>query len=297
MNKNAKLLVISALAVVVALLVGWAGSYRGQSVGDATGATGMKLFLLAVIASIVIQWIGFVPSYLQGTEKYYDLFGGIGYVVGTVGILALTPTVGTLGWVLGAMVIVWSLRLAGFLFYRILSTGGDGRFDDIKTQPARLFLTWTLQALWVSFAASAAWIGISSTVVPGLTWVSWVGIAIWVVGIAVEITADVHKQIWRKSHDSKTEFITGGVWSLSRHPNYFGEITLWIGVLIAAAPALTGWQWVAVISPLFTVLLLTKVSGIPLQAKTAEERFGGQPEWEEYKAHTPVLVPFIGRRG
>ena len=100
----------------------------------------------------------------------------------------------------------------------------------------------------------------------------------------------------QKSHFSadpanKGKFIRTGLWSRSRHPNYFGEITLWVGVAIIALPVLQGWQWIALISPVFVALLITRVSGVPLLEAKADKKWGGQADYEEYKKQTPVLIP------
>ena len=70
-----------------------------------------------------------------------------------------------------------------------------------------------------------------------------------------------------------------------------GEITLWVGMLIIAIPTLSGWQWVTLISPVFITLLLTRISGIPLLEARADEKWGGQADYEAYKARTSVLIP------
>ncbi|MEE4275278.1 MAG: DUF1295 domain-containing protein, partial [Thermoleophilia bacterium] len=89
----------------------------------------------------------------------------------------------------------------------------------------------------------------------------------------------------------KGRFIHSGLWAWSRHPNYFGEIVLWVGVAVVAVPVLQGWQWVTLISPVFVTFLLTRVSGVPLLEKRADEKWGGQEDYEAYKARTPVLIP------
>ena len=95
---------------------------------------------------------------------------------------------------------------------------------------------------------------------------------------------------------TKAIFIDTGLWRWSRHPNYFGEITLWTGILIMAIPVLSGWSWLVVISPIFVTLLLTKISGINLQDKQAKERWGDDPEYQEYRSKTPALIPLPSRR-
>ena len=103
--------------------------------------------------------------------------------------------------------------------------------------------------------------------------------------------ADNQKTQFRNDPANKERFISTGLWSKSRHPNYFGEIVLWIGVLIIAIPVLQGWQWIALVSPIFVFLLLTRISGVPgLEAK-ANKKWGGQADYEAYKSSTPVLIP------
>lgn len=292
-SNTPKFLGFTALAVVVALLVAWLGSFNGQPFAGSS----IGIYFFAVVATLVIQWIAFIPALLTGSEKPYDLMGGVGFIAGTIFVLIATPELNFHAYLLAAMVILWSARLASFLFIRIMNSGKDSRFDDIKSNWPRFLLTWTLQGLWISFVAAAAWIGITSEKMSEVNWVTFVGVAVWLFGLGFEIVADLQKNSWRNRQEGDGAFINEGLWTISRHPNYFGEIVLWIGVIIVASTALSGWQWIAVISPLFATFLLTKVSGIPMQQKSAEKRWGGQEDWEEYKRTTPVLVPIIGKKG
>jgi len=122
-----------------------------------------------------------------------------------------------------------------------------------------------------------------------------IGFLIWIFGFAFEVIADSQKNRFRANPDNKGKFIHTGVWSRSRHPNYFGEITLWIGVAIIALPILRGWQWVTLISPVFVTLLLTRISGLPMLEKRADDKWGGQQDYEDYKKRTPVLIPRISK--
>ena len=118
-----------------------------------------------------------------------------------------------------------------------------------------------------------------------------VGALVWLIGFVIEVVADAQKSRFNADPANKGKFIRTGLWSRSRHPNYFGEIVLWIGIAIIAIPVLQGWQWVAMISPVFVTILLTRISGIPLLQKKAEAKWGGQADYEEYKKNTPVLIP------
>ncbi|WP_326503771.1 DUF1295 domain-containing protein [Rothia nasimurium] len=280
-----------ALGVVAALALALAagGSYRGQEL------SGFKIFALAVGATFVVQWLAFIPAYLKQTERFYDLLGGVGFVAGTLFVLAAADEKDARTWVLGAMVVIWSLRLASFLFWRVHKFGGDDRFDDIKPLKLRFFLTWTLQGLWVAATASAAWIAMASTHRESMGLVSWIGVVVWLVGMTFEVVADLQKTAFKSNPANQGKFISSGLWSVSRHPNYFGEITLWLGVFLVAAPVLVGWQWVALLSPAIVILLLTRVSGIPMLEKKAEKKWGHDPSYRAYVENTPVLIPTLGK--
>ena len=118
---------------------------------------------------------------------------------------------------------------------------------------------------------------------------------LWISGFLVEAVADEQKRRFRHRtrQDSETAkgFIDTGLWGLSRHPNYFGEILLWSGIAIMALPLLQGWQYLALVSPVFVYLLLTRISGIPLLERSADQRFGADPRYQRYKADTPELWP------
>jgi steroid 5-alpha reductase family enzyme len=190
-----------------------------------------------------------------------------------------------------ALVIIWATRLGTFLFRRIRKAGKDTRFDEIKPSFIRFLNTWTLQGLWVTFTLAAALAAITATTRKELDVFAAIGFLVWVFGFTFEVTADTQKSRFRADPNNKGKFIHTGLWAWSRHPNYFGEIVLWVGVAIIALPVLRGWQWVTLISPVFVALLITRISGVPLLEKQADERWGGQEEYEAYKERTPVLIP------
>ena len=125
--------------------------------------------------------------------------------------------------------------------------------------------------------------------------VGYLGIAIWVIGFGIEVVADQQKSAFKRDPANEGRFITSGLWSWSRHPNYFGEITLWIGMALLAVPILTGWRWVMLISPIFVIVLLTRISGIPLLEARGMKRWGDDPEYRAYVEQTSVLVPLPPR--
>jgi steroid 5-alpha reductase family enzyme len=277
------------IALPVVILAGagiaWAGSQGGGSV------LGVPIFALGVALAFVIQWLAFVLAYALQTERFYDLTGSITYVSVTTMAVLLSPVVDDRSVLLLALVLVWATRLGTYLFNRILKAGKDERFDDIKPSFLRFLQTWTLQGLWVTFTVAAALAAITTTTRKGLGWFALIGFVIWAFGFAFEVLADAQKNAFKSDPANRGDFINTGLWTWSRHPNYFGEITLWVGVAVIALPVLRGWQWVTLISPVFVALLITQVSGVPMLEKRADEKWGGQEDYERYKERTPVLIP------
>jgi len=273
---------------VVALIGAWiafAGSQGGFVV------FGIPLFALGVAVAFLFQWIAFIPAYIKRTEKFYDLMGGVTYVTVVWVTLGLSPSVDTRAWLLAGMISVWAIRLSTFLFRRIRAAGEDQRFREIKTSFARFLLAWTTQGLWVTFSLAAALAAMTSETKVELGLYALVGFMVWLFGFGIEVVADWQKSRFRAIPENKGKFINTGLWAWSRHPNYFGEIILWIGVAIIALPVLSGWQWVTLISPIFIIILLTRISGVPMLEAQADKKWGGQADYEEYKARTPVLFP------
>ncbi len=280
-------LIIFPILVLIGLLVALAGSQGGSLVA------GIPVFALLVGLAFLIQWLAYVPAYLKQTEEFYDITGSFTYVAAITLALALSPNVDARAILLWIMVVVWALRLGSFLLRRIHKAGKDDRFDEIKPSWVRFLNAWTIQALWVTLTASAALIAITNVNRKGLDIFALVGFLVWAFGFALEVIADSQKTRFNADPANKGKFIQTGIWFRSRHPNYFGEIVLWVGVMVIALPVLHGWQWVALVSPVFVTLLLTRVSGVPLLEKKADQKWGGQPAYENYKKQTPVLIPRV----
>jgi len=286
MKKNARnAFLVSPILILVGLLVAVAGSQGGSTIG------GIPVFALSVGLAFLIQWLAFIPAYRLQSEKFFDLTGSITYI-SVISIAALLSAgLDARSILLWALVVVWAARLGTFLFRRIRKAGRDDRFDEIKPSFIRFLNVWTIQGLWVTFTMAAALVAITTTNHKALDIFAIIGFLVWGLGFSIEVVADVQKNRFSANPENKGKFIQTGLWSRSRHPNYFGEIVLWVGVAIIALPVLQGWQWIALISPVFVTLLITRVSGIPLLERKADQKWGGQADYEAYKRRTPVLIP------
>lgn len=278
--------ILVVLAVSAAIALG--GSQGSVSSG------GLPLFLVCASVGFILHWLVFVPSFIYQTEHYFDLTGSISYVCTVLIAYVMYPDMGTRSLIVSLLVTLWAVRLGSFLFRRVKKDGKDRRFDEIKKKFFRYMFTWTLGGAWVFITMAAALAAITSADQLELDIYFYLGLVLWLAGFSIEVIADWQKSQFRSQPENKGKFIREGLWSLSRHPNYFGEITLWVGIAVIALPTLVGWQYVTLISPVFVALLLTKVSGVNLLEKSAMERWGDDPDYHDYVTSTPALVPFVG---
>ena len=272
-------LLISLLAFVIAISI--------------AVATGIELVFNAVFLAFAIQWIAFIPAYIFQTEKFYDLTGSLTYLSVIWYSLAVSSdqftnlNVANIAIVL--LISLWAIRLGSFLFMRIHHDGEDKRFRSIKPSASQFFMTWTLQGLWVSLCSMCALTAISSNTGIVTNAFFYIGLALFILGFSIEVMADMEKSAFKAIQDNKDKFITTGLWARSRHPNYFGEIVLWTGIAVMSFSSLQGLQYLTLISPIFTYLLLVYVSGVRMLEARGDLKWGDDPEYQEYKKRTPVL--------
>ena len=256
---------------------------------------GMNAFTFILIIAVLLQLIFFIPSFLLKTEKYYDLVGSLTYIT-TISLAYFSVENKTMiDSIIYFYVMVWALRLGIYLFRRVRNDGKDVRFEKAKRHFFWFLQYWMGQALWVSLTACAAIIAILSPEEDTLPVLAMVGMALWLSGFAIESISDYQKRVFRKENNPSKSFIHTGLWARSRHPNYFGEITLWTGIAVIALNTLNGIEYVTLISPVFVYILLTRMSGVNLLERIADERYGHLEEYQRYKRNTPVLVPKLSK--
>ena len=271
-------------SLIIAVLILTAGSQGSVSFG------GYPLFALCGSIGFALHWAVFVPSYAFKTEHYFDLTGSLSYITTVVAAIVFNPSLDLRDLIICAMITVWALRLGSFLFWRIKKDGQDKRFIVMKTKFTWFLMTWTIGGLWVLVTMAAGLAALTSNITAELGLISYLGIALWLFGFVVEVTADNQKTEFRKNPDNRNRFITTGVWSWSQHANYFGEITLWFGLALVSLPVLSGWQLATLISPVFVYFLLTKVSGIPLLDRLAKQKWGTDSAYLSYTQATSKLL-------
>ncbi|MCB1683653.1 MAG: DUF1295 domain-containing protein [Pseudomonadales bacterium] len=277
-----------AVQILIILLVGAGLTVAGSQGGAVYGA--LPVFAICAVLAFAIQWLAFIPAAILKTERFYDLTGSLTYLT-VAGVAYALGNGSGRAVLLGFLVAIWAIRLGTFLALRVHRDGFDRRFNRIKNALGMFFMTWTLQGLWVLFTVSCALAAMTSETVEPLGGWAVVGTLVWLAGFGIEAAADEQKRQFRKDPANQGQFISSGLWAWSRHPNYFGEIALWIGIACIAFPVLQGWQLLTLASPLFVYVLLTRISGINMLERRADKAWGEDAGYEAYKARTPVLVP------
>ena len=283
------------LVVVLAITV----SMVSATQGGAADFRGISMVAFSAILCFGIQMTAWVPASLLQTERFYDLTGGLTYIVLAIATLMLgakdeEPSTREL--IVTVLVVIWAIRLASFLFLRIHHAGKDGRFDDLKTSPVRFLVPWSLQGLWVFVTMNVVIvINSQSGLSPELTVWDALGAILWTAGFCLEVVADRQKSAFNANPANEGKWIDEGLWSLSRHPNYLGEIMLWSGIALFGVPCFSGMEGLAWVSPIFVYILLTKVSGVPILDRRALEKWGEDAAYLQYRENTPQILPRLIR--
>lgn len=251
--------------------------------------TDLPLVKNLILLIFSIQWISFIPAYILKTEKFFDLMGSITYLTTILAALYITDSGKIADYVIVLCVVIWAIRLGSFLFMRIHKAGEDRRFREIKTNFTRFFMTWTLQGMWVSMCLLCVLTALSSHSGIILNNVFYIGLLIFIFGFIIEVVADHQKTVFRKDLKNKDKFISTGLWSYSRHPNYLGEILLWFGVAIMSFSSLQDLQYFTLISPIFVYILLVYISGIRILENQGDKKWGHLDSYKEYLKNTPRL--------
>ncbi len=196
--------------------------------------------------------------------------------------------------VLALMVTIWGLRLAYFLFDRYRLNEEDPRYAEIRLRwgeensDFKFFLMFLFQGLLALILSIPFLIVCRDTDTPWPATDFW-GFAIWAFGLAGEAIADKQLADFRDHPGNQGKICQEGLWRYSRHPNYFFEWIVWVGYFLYAVSS--PWGWLAIISPALILLLLLKISGIPLTEAHALKTKGDA--YREYQRVTSAFIPWF----
>lgn len=254
--------------------------------------------LTSWVLTLSYQTVFFCVASTFKFDKVTDFAGGTNFVLVALVSLFFGEPKSARQIVVTALVCTWGLRLSLFLLFRILLWGEDRRFDDKRNNIFTFAVFWIFQAIWVWVVTMPVVIlnggGGAGQAGSSLFSLDYIGWALWGVGFFMEVIADFQKLGFKRNPTNDGQWCNVGLWFYSRHPNYFGEIVLWWGVLIACyggySGANAGVYVLGALSPLFLTCLLLFVSGLPLLEQSADKKHGGKEEYRKYKRRTSPLV-------
>lgn len=250
----------------------------------------MNILLGSLLIIFTIQILFFLGAALFKTDKVTDLSYGLTFVV-LVWVFIFRYQSPTLFHILIAgMVTIWGIRLSGFLFIRIMKTQRDKRFDGVREHFLKFARFWFLQAVAIFIIMLPSILGLSKAN-GTLSFVSFLGLGIWIVGILIESVADWQKFVFKNKEVNRDKWIDSGLWHFARHPNYFGEMTVWWGLYLFVLPTLGGIEYISIVGPVFITCLLLFVTGIPPLEKTYSRKYKGNMEYQQYRNSTRLLIP------
>ncbi len=253
--------------------------------------------LFSLIFSFAVNTFFFLFAAAFKTDKLTDITYSLTFFLLTLFLLlASGQTLSYHKVLVSAAILVWSMRLGGYLFYRIIKIGKDARFDDKRGDFVKFLKFWVLQATTVWLVMLPFSLFMSSPSKDGALPFTLIGIVLFSLGLLIESISDAQKYRYRSNPENNAHWMDAGLWKYSRHPNYFGEMLVWWGLFIVVVPSLRGFGWLTVLGPLFITLLLLFVSGIPLLEKSADRKYGNNPEYLAYKESTSILIPLPPRR-
>jgi steroid 5-alpha reductase family enzyme len=255
----------------------------------------MQLYVYSFAAAILINAAFFAYAAAKKTDVVTDLSYSLSFALVAATLIAVRAEAGWLGLLPAALTIVWAVRLGAYLFGRIIKIKVDHRFDDKRGDPWKFASVWSLQAVAVGVILLPVTASAAAPGPRGFGAVEAVALALWLAGFLIEAVADAQKSAFKAA--GRPGFIRGGLWAYSRHPNYFGEALLWWALWLYGLGA---WSLavavLAVLGPLSITALLLFVSGIPLLEKSADAKYGADPDYVEYKRRTSLFLLWPPKR-
>lgn len=248
----------------------------------------LRVILWSLVLALIINGAMFLVAFRLKSDKLTDASYALTFIA--LAIFDFTYSSHNPYSIIGLLlVILWAIRIGSFLLYRVIRSGSDKRFDNMREHFWKFGRFWLGQAItiWVlmipvalALSAKPSWHGLAIA-----------GTIIWLIGFATESLADQQKYHFTHNPAHKNHWIDCGLWRYSRHPNYLGEILVWVGIYIYALPNLNLiGKLVSLVSPLLIVILLMFISGIPVLEKSADKHWGNDPAYRDYKRRTSLLL-------
>lgn len=262
--------------------------------------------LFAIVIPVTIHWLLYFGHGLpKRSEKYFDLAGQLGFSA-LLTFSAFQRSAGSnrnRSNIICLLACIWSFRLGYFLFTRMLERGEDWRFVKARNYPGFHFFTWTSQGVWCYLQAQAILCLHHKSSLdhpePLGTPSDYAGLIIWAVGLIIETTADLQKLDYvRRNPDRATrKWIDEGLWSYSKHPNFFGETLVWVGLslfCLSGVASTTEELARLLFAPVFSATFLMQTT-VPWLDILAREKYRNDEAYSKYSREVSSYVPLPRR--
>ena len=277
-----------ALSTIIVLAIIFVLSYIISL--DSLLLNGIPLVYIFVLTILSINSLFFIHSYFFKTDIFFDLIGSISFI--SIGILSLIliPSVDGNQILIFFLLIFWALRLGPYLFLRRLGSGADERLDEYFKSPLSLYFLWVMNSLWVFMTSISMIVIFSSNENYNFGLTQWLGLLVWVLGFIIEVVSDSQKSKFNKKNKGK--FINTGLCRYIRPPNYLGEIVIWTGIFVISISYINSiFTSLSILSPIFVYVLLRFLTGVPQLERRADEKWGMQKKYIDYKKETGIIFP------
>lgn len=248
-----------------------------------------------ILFTVCIVFVSFVFVYFIGKVKnkhdLLDVLWGAAFILASVVSYLLSENKSDVGLLMTGLVFVWGSRLTFHLAKRNIGAKEDFRYDDYRKKYRgknfdlyfffRMYLVQFILCIIIVFPV--IFMNISGNV--KLSSLTFVGLIVWIVGFIFESLGDKQLKEFKSKPENKGKLMTIGLWSYTRHPNYFGEATQWWGIYLISISNLNN-LWL-IFSPIVITLLVRFVSGVPL----LEKKYEGREDWKKYKRRTSIFLP------
>jgi steroid 5-alpha reductase family enzyme len=256
----------------------------------------MRVFLTCGCAVLLYMTGWFIVAQVRGRNDIADVAWGLGFILVALVSLVTSGVYSARGVLVSGLALIWGLRLALHIHSRNRGRGEDPRYLKWREEWGKWFVlrsflqVFMLQGFLLLLVAVPIVFANKAPAGP-LGWLDLLGLLVWLYGFGFEAIGDRQLLKFIRDPDNKGKLMTSGLWRYTRHPNYFGEVTLWWGVWLMTLSLSGGW--LTVVGPLTITILILKVSGIPMLEKPYEER----ADFQEYKRRTSAFLPLPPREG
>lgn len=258
--------------------------------------TGIMAALIGLATILTVLAVVWGLSLRLQDASVADVCWGLGFVLLAWLYCLLSPTLTPRSWLVAVLVTLWGARLSWHIFRRNHGNEEDPRYQAMRAShgPAfwwrSLFTVFWLQGAILWFVALPVLVAVRAAQPTALTAVDGLGVVLFAVGFGFEVVGDYQLARFKAEPSNRGKVLDRGLWRYTRHPNYFGDATLWWGLYAIAAATPNGW--LTVLSPALMTFLLMRVSGVTLLEQSLK---ASKPGYHAYIARTPAFFPWFPR--